>query len=509
MQFLTNNREHYFLLLGGVLIFAYYLFTIIEFSPRYHLGGYDRQVFRYMGMLLVNGGIPYTEAFDHKPPIIYFLNFFGHLITPSSDWGVFIVINIIGLLSSFFLFKAANKLTGFIFIPFILVLVYIIFIEYYLFPERGNLTRQVAAYLVTIFLSIINLFEKNKYVLLSLGGIFALVFLTQQNEVMALIPITGVYLLSGDSLFSKNIKKSIIKDTSYIGLGMSIVTFFTLFIFFSSISTAIEQFIFFNFKYVVLSYNLSFFEKIANLIYVLYTNSYHHYLLILILTSLLFSLKRINNRMHFALLIGLIIQFMSTSLSGNTSLHYFLMFIPWVVFLLIFTTLNTNNVSVAIILFVCLSILGLQTHSKWEKLKHIKPIQLDEPLFQITQKVSEKANTKGHLYVYSAGELWLNSYNNIISPTKWIYTHLSYQEAFDPNGEIITQIISDLKKYKTTFILIPPLKDKQEYGNNAKEYIRLKVLYQFLDRKYKLIIKRGNLNLFELKTEQAKNLDRK
>ena len=35
----------------------------------------DSYTFRYMGMLMAKGGLPYVDGFDNKGPLIYFLNF--------------------------------------------------------------------------------------------------------------------------------------------------------------------------------------------------------------------------------------------------------------------------------------------------------------------------------------------------------------------------------------------------------------------------------------------------
>ena len=46
----------------------------------------DSSVFRYIGLLMKNGGIPYRDTFDHKGPILYFINYLGILFGVNGVW---------------------------------------------------------------------------------------------------------------------------------------------------------------------------------------------------------------------------------------------------------------------------------------------------------------------------------------------------------------------------------------------------------------------------------------
>ena len=45
-------------------------------SPYTHFPHFDVEVFRYVGMCITKGYVPYKDAFDHKPPLIYFIKNF-------------------------------------------------------------------------------------------------------------------------------------------------------------------------------------------------------------------------------------------------------------------------------------------------------------------------------------------------------------------------------------------------------------------------------------------------
>lgn len=45
----------------------------------------DKDIFKYAGLAIAKGNVPYLDFFDHKPPPIYFLNYAGWLMGP---WGL-------------------------------------------------------------------------------------------------------------------------------------------------------------------------------------------------------------------------------------------------------------------------------------------------------------------------------------------------------------------------------------------------------------------------------------
>ena len=51
----------------------------------------DSGVFLYMGSSILDGQVPYRDAWDHKPPVIFYLNAFGLIIGGGSIWGVWAI----------------------------------------------------------------------------------------------------------------------------------------------------------------------------------------------------------------------------------------------------------------------------------------------------------------------------------------------------------------------------------------------------------------------------------
>lgn len=68
------------------------LFVLLPISPLVMpLANRDSGVFLYMGWRILHGEIPYLHVWDHKPPVIFYLNALGLALTGGSDWGVWLI----------------------------------------------------------------------------------------------------------------------------------------------------------------------------------------------------------------------------------------------------------------------------------------------------------------------------------------------------------------------------------------------------------------------------------
>lgn len=65
----------------------------------------DSGVFLYVAWRFLNGEIPYRDVWDHKPPLIYFVDALGLIITPDSLWGVWLLQVVFIFLTLFFVFQ--------------------------------------------------------------------------------------------------------------------------------------------------------------------------------------------------------------------------------------------------------------------------------------------------------------------------------------------------------------------------------------------------------------------
>ncbi|HXB09417.1 MAG TPA: hypothetical protein VNW04_19965, partial [Puia sp.] len=89
-----------------LFVLAASLLLSLTYIPPYNQILGDKEVYRYMGLLIHKGGVPYRDAFDHKPPLIYFLNYVGVLF---NGWVQWLMDAVLVLLATFLFFRLGSK----------------------------------------------------------------------------------------------------------------------------------------------------------------------------------------------------------------------------------------------------------------------------------------------------------------------------------------------------------------------------------------------------------------
>ena len=89
-----NSKQHYSKIKTFLpcLLFAFISFGITCYSSTLlrvtSCPHQDSYAYRYIGMLIAKGGMPYLDAFDNKGPVLYIINWLGYLI--SKSFGVYL-----------------------------------------------------------------------------------------------------------------------------------------------------------------------------------------------------------------------------------------------------------------------------------------------------------------------------------------------------------------------------------------------------------------------------------
>ena len=65
-----------------------------------------------MGWRMLMGDVPYRDVWDHKPPLIYFVDALGLAFTPNSMWGVWALQFVFIFFTLFFIYKALHEQFG-------------------------------------------------------------------------------------------------------------------------------------------------------------------------------------------------------------------------------------------------------------------------------------------------------------------------------------------------------------------------------------------------------------
>lgn len=178
------------LLVVGLLLCLIVPFT--ELNMRYP--NTNSGVFQYVGWRILNGQFPYKDVWDHKPPVVFYLNALAETFTPYSRWGI------VGIEVLFFLISAllSYRLLQTIFNRYIAVLgllIWLWFLNFFL--QGGNITEEYALVfqfgMLALFLSAVcrSDWGWRSYAIGLLGGA---AFSTKQTSTGIMLAI-GIYVV--------------------------------------------------------------------------------------------------------------------------------------------------------------------------------------------------------------------------------------------------------------------------------------------------------------------------
>ena len=169
--------------------------------------GIDSSVFLYIGKRMQSGAVPYRDLFDHKGPLLFFIQYFGLLFSGDKFFGVWIIELVCLTVAIYFSYKTLqilnNKNTV---INFLTILLSYLVIGLQLF-EGGNLTEEYAlpaiAFFGYVFSKFLKTGECTRWETFGAGLGFMAVCLIRINMIgfwmMGLPIIVGVLVLKRQS----------------------------------------------------------------------------------------------------------------------------------------------------------------------------------------------------------------------------------------------------------------------------------------------------------------------
>ncbi len=150
-----------FFLMPGLLSFLGALIALFPNNPEnMTLPSRDSGVFLYMGWRLLNGDVPYRDVWDHKPPLIYFIDALGLLLSPQSLLGVWLLQFIFIFLTIFFLYNGLKDSLG---IFSAIVGVVVLTSGLLTILDQGNVTEEYALLFQTLSFWLVVRAQKNNY----------------------------------------------------------------------------------------------------------------------------------------------------------------------------------------------------------------------------------------------------------------------------------------------------------------------------------------------------------
>ena len=176
----------------------------------------DSGVFLYTGWRILNGALPYRDIWDHKPPVIFYINAAGLALSDGSRWGVWLVELALLTLAAFLGFQLIRKVFGCLpsFFSLLLWLLTLVFVL-----QGGNLTTEYTLPLQFAALWLIQHVEGSKrlaWIFFLIGLTGAVAFFTKQTAVG--IWIAFVLYLTFQRLLSRQ-GRQWVRESTLIAIG--------------------------------------------------------------------------------------------------------------------------------------------------------------------------------------------------------------------------------------------------------------------------------------------------
>ena len=430
----------------------------------------DKEIFGYIGRLISKGGVPYRDVFDHKPPLIYFFNYFG-------PWGLWLIDAFLTGLASLLFFRLCQKYR--LAWPWLLPLLFNLLVRNYLVCISIGMTREYTATFALIFFCI--LLNGSKYRYFWLGLLTAATFFMQQDQIVLLFPF-WLYALLIDILPGRPGSEPHVPSTSAapasgapgqspvrqillalagaIALSAPIILYFSL-------NHSLSWFWQCAFQFNFLWYD----EKIPFFVHFRATKAALEYSAIMV-TFLLavaagfcaLALRSDNRRLIAIALVAVFLSFTSEYLSGRLrfgyAFYYYLLPLASTLPILVFAVWATTREEFLLgkksqgfygLLLCCLPFYTAFQHGTHLS-THNKDLEKSMPEYIWLRQQQLKDY---ELFSFGNND-WLYVYNqlNILAPSRWVYQHIweSYPR-WDADHREMESIMNDLLRHHTKYII--------------------------------------------------------
>lgn len=299
-----------------VLLFSTTTSPVFLSNPYWHHG--DSGIFQEMGLLIINGGIPYVDIFDHKGPILFFLQALGLLI--NQQWGIFII-------QSIFLFVTLtywNKIidvwaSGAIGYKILINIVCLLILAGYY--QRGNMCEEWSLPFITIpiyYFVIMFLGDKNITGLqwYTIGICCGLLLFIRANNIAPIIGFIVIYGLFG----IKNDPVGILRNILLLTIGAATIAIICVSLFWvmyggEAVSWMLYATFLYNIEYIKVGTNPGLMRTL------IYYTSICCFSIVAII-----NYDKGKNALYFAILLSYFVT--AFAIGSNKLLHYLIIFIP-------------------------------------------------------------------------------------------------------------------------------------------------------------------------------------
>lgn len=424
----------------------------------------DSGVFLYTGWRILNGELPYRDIWDHKPPVIFYINALGLGVSDGSRWGVWFLEFVMLFLAALLGFQLIKQLFGLLPSMFSL-LVWLLSLVYVL--QGGNLTTEYTLPLQFAALWLVHSAGTSKtpdwnFFLIGLTG--AVAFFTKQTSIGIWIAI--VVFLTFQRLLSKQ-GRQWAREILLMALGGFLFT--AIVIVFLAVQGALPHFwsAAFDYNFVYASRtSRGVAERVDTIVKGirpltragLFQTAVIGYVTSIVL--LLFRRHSLADAKHlvFIGLLNLPLELMLIGLPGRTFAHYYMTLLPvlalftgvavWAILSLIPDWQFSNIVKYAMAIAVAGWIVWSSFDGFMTQLYTYREYRKNRDVIQYVQQ-----NTAPDEQILLWGaETSINYFAQRKSPTRFVYQSPLFQENY-LNETLINQFLDDVIQNRPRLII--------------------------------------------------------
>jgi hypothetical protein len=336
-----------------VMIAVLVLTVLVQANPGTNLPSRDYGFYIYIGEQIIHGKLPYRDAWDSKPPAVFYLNAVALRIGRGSRWGVWIVECAFLFGAIWLSFYLMRKLWG-VWPAIFGVLIWLAGLDLTL--QGGNFTEEYPLLFhflaLIIFMKLIEQPE-NRLNNIILGSLFSLSFLFRPNN--ASIEAMLILMLAFIQIFRRNARGFFI-HTLWITLGVLPPILITVIYFWSQglLQDLLEGSILHNLAYSSTSLTMSSSPLVGGFQFL----KWSAWVGLIGYVAALFQIKKFLGSPSFYMLIFLLVGWpLMVGLSdpaGRNYGHYFMNWLPFIALSsgLALHTLGTKSSGIARVLQV-------------------------------------------------------------------------------------------------------------------------------------------------------------
>lgn len=441
------RNQSFYILIASLLLSLLYCPPVNEIYD-------DQGVFQYAGILIAKGHVPYLDLFDHKPPLIYFVNYFASWL---GSWGLWIVdAALVAGATLFFYRRCREKQLPY---PWILPLFFNLLIRNYLVCQGYGMTRTYTA--IFLLLAFCILLGRSRYLFFWLGLLTAATLLMQQDQLLPLLPLLAYAFITHWTSARVFLKRVVQAGAGFLVIAVPILLYFGLH---HALAALWRDAFLFNFAWY--SDRTSFPQEFRAVHAALKNTDNELPLLIcatLAITALLLHAK--EKRLLIAALLATAFAFAPQLFSARlTSMgpgfYYYFTPLAGVLPILAFAAWTSTDhfflrskLSQAVFgfLFCAPLVYDAAQHATHLNL-HNKSVVTSTPEYQYLQRQSL---SDYQLYIVGSNH-WVHVYDEhqILAPSPWIYQHFwTWYPRWDTDHRILSSIGRDLLAHHTRFII--------------------------------------------------------